>query len=222
MQLYFGVNGVQSPKSCIHTQRVNANCNWRMSKIMWVRPAEAMCVCSERDRHCGWGGIHTQLPRGLKGLINTFEYLKWLVTTLRLCVWGAAACCRHSITSVESSLPETIMTAWESVWDCFAWNVTVDLHVRNNLDVCILCVCVCVTILLAAAVVAVVKLVVFFQAKGRICAFVWGCLALHTWAQLTQFRNFMQTSVCARCCRKGLFVQTSPRPCSPHPGVKSF
>ena len=39
------------------------------------------------------------------------------------------------------------------------------------LQVCVcacVCVCVCVTILLAAAVVAAVKLVVFFQAKGRI------------------------------------------------------
>lgn len=68
-----------------------------------------------------------------------------------------AACCRRSI----------IMTAWEVrllCMECHSW------FACQKLFGCVYPVCVCVweTMLLAVAVAAVVKLVVFFQAKGKI------------------------------------------------------
>lgn len=88
--------------------------------------------------------------------------------------------------------------------------------------VCV-CFCVCVTVLLAAAVVAVVKLVVFFQAKGRI-SYVSVSTGVPSSPHVSSADPVHQLHAdqCVWSSAEMETVQTSLRPCSPQPGERAF
>lgn len=167
----------------------NAN---SMSKIRYV--------CVHRERHCGWSGIHTQLPQRLWGLINTYEYLKWLVTTSMHCVGVCVrSACRNLYHAVESSL------SWKTMCDSWVrWAGESTLHglsqwiyMSKTIWMCVSCECMCVVDGSSGGDGCCGG--GFSRSRGEnsvyVCVLVWECLALHMWAQLTQFRNYMPAGV---------------------------